>query len=402
MRILPKNIGEINFRALKLEVWGWIAAGGLLLTGAGFADRWVFDWLGTNITCPQLDLWAVLLTEYILWGVLAFFAVVTIGRVWWSEDTRSKLLPAFFALVATGIAGAILKSGLDMPRPFIVLPIEPLVQQGMVSWGMPSLHTALAFALLIPLWRVSRWIGGAWAVFSLLIGVARVYEHVHWPSDIAGGLLLGGLIGAVFSRPEIEQVLRAWWQNFEFRRQMLHLVGGFLCVFAHWSGVLRWREIAVLLVAGLIASWLTARGKWPWLARLLQLVERPRKYDFPGSGAFYLLLGVGLTILAYDVKIAYASILILAMGDSFNHLYESRVPKNWNLPWNRRKSLRGIIFGVVAGTFAAQFFVPVIPALFASSTAILLESYPWRVGKFFLDDNLIVPLTAGAVLTIFV
>ncbi len=224
------------------------------------------------------------------------------------------------------------------------------------------------------------------------------YENVHWLSDIVAGGAIGGVIGAIFSRKETEHALRYAWQRWEFRRQSLHFLAGFLVVFAHWIGVLRLREIAVLLGAGLIICYLTARGKLPWMEKFLRLFERPRAYDFPGSGPFYFLLGTGLVFLLFPVKIAYASILILAVGDSFNHIFIERMPKNINLPWNRRKNITGVVLGIISGTFAAQFFVPWWAALLACGVAICLETYPWRVGNFFLDDNILIPLSAGSVL----
>lgn len=403
MKIVPKNFREINFRALKIELWIWILLGMTLFFLAKYWDSHAFTWINNYISCSFLDQWIVFLTEKAIWFILSLFGAITLWRTWKSEDYQSRLLPAFFAIVAAAIISAILKSWFDIPRPFLELGLTPLVKQRIFnSYGFPSLHTAVAFAALVPLWRIHKWLGLGWALFAILIGFSRVYENVHWPSDIVGGFFIGGTIGAIISKKETDLALKIAWKRLEFRRQSLHFLAGFLAVFAHWMGVLRLREIGVLLLIGLISCWLTARGNLPWLANFLRQFDRPRAYDFPGSGPFYFLLGTGLVFLFFPVKIAYAAILILAVGDSFNHLFVERLPKQWNLPWNRRKSLSGVALGVILGTFAAQFFVPLYAAFLASCVAIGLESYPWRVGKIFIDDNIVIPLAAGSVLFLLV
>ncbi len=399
MRIVPKNFGEINFHTLKLEVWNWIIVGLILFIFAKQLDHHTYDWIAANVRTPELDRIIVLLTERVIWAILGAFGAVTAWRIWKNPDHYSRLVPACFAVAVAAIVSAILKSWFDVPRPFIELGLTPLVHQRIFdSNGLPSLHTAVAFAALVPLWRIHKGLGAFWALFATVIGVARVYENVHWSSDIVAGAAIGGVIGAIFSRKETEHALRYAWQTLEFRRQSLHFIAGFLAVFAHWIGVLRLREIAVLLFIGLITCLLTAQGRLPWMEKFLRQFDRPRAYDFPGSGPFYFLLGTGLVFLFFPVKIAYAAILILAVGDSFSHLFTERLPKKINLPWNRRKNVTGVTLGILAGAFAAQFFVPLWAALPASALAICVETYPWKVGKFFVDDNILIPLTAGSVL----
>ncbi|MBT3349341.1 phosphatase PAP2 family protein [bacterium] len=386
---------EINFHPLKREFWIWIGAGVILFALAKISDQSTFAFVQT-LRCECLDDWVIFLTEKLIWGVLMAFAIVTGFRVWKNPDNRSKLLPACFALVATAILGVIFKSFFAVPRPFETSAFDPLVAVRMFSF--PSVHTALAFALMIPMFRISKWVGWSWLIFALVIGFARVYENVHFPSDIAGGIFLGGVTGAIFSHPATEDFLRLFWRELEFRRQSFHFLAGFLSVFAHWVGFFPLRVIAILLLAGLVVSWFAAKGRFPFAARIFQLFDRPRDSKFPGRGAFYFLLGVGLSFFFFDVKIAYAAILILSVGDSFNHLFAGRMPQIVNFPWNRRKNLVGVVVGILMGTFAAQFFVPGWAAFFASSVAIFLETIPFKFRKFYLDDNVFVPLVAGAVL----
>lgn len=400
MQQLPFPKIKINLKALKKEFWTWLIIGVVLFIIGKWMDEWVFPFFTENLHNLQLDELVVFLTEKLIYIVLFVFAGFTLFKVWKNEDHKSKAVPALFAIFTTAITTAILKSFFDIPRPFVTKNLEPLVHAGLQSF--PSGHTAVAFALLVPMLRVSKILGISWALFAILIGFSRVYEFVHYPSDIAGGIFFGGLIGAIFSHPATEKLLRKWWENrLEFRRQSFHFIFGFLIVFSHWIGALRIREILTLLIIGLIIIVLTTRGHLDFIKKMLEKFERKRIYDFPGSGPFYFLLSVGISFVIFPVKIAYAAILILSVGDSLNHLIaKNRMPKKFNLPWNRRKSLLGVFLGIFAGFFAAQFFVPWWSAMLASSIAIFLETFEWRIGKIFIDDNLIIPLVAGLVMVV--
>jgi dolichol kinase len=61
-----------------------------------------------------------------------------------------------------------------------------------------------------------------------------------------------------------------------------------------------------------------------------------------------------------------------------------------------------VAIGITAGTLVAQFFVPIVPAFLASVFAIVGETIPVRFGKFYIDDNIFVPLIAGGVLWVLV
>lgn len=60
------------------------------------------------------------------------------------------------------------------------------------SNAFPSGHAALFFALSVPLWIRSRWLGAASAVWIFLsICLPLLFLGDHWPSDIVAGAAIG-------------------------------------------------------------------------------------------------------------------------------------------------------------------------------------------------------------------
>jgi undecaprenyl-diphosphatase len=386
---------------LQLIIWFGFSV--VIIFVGKWLDQTIFQYI-TPFRSAWLDTTMVSLTEYILWGVIGAMGLVMLYRVWKDEEHTSKLVPVIFAAATAGIFAFILKSMFDIPRPYLSFGIQPLVFA--LGSSFPSGHAAVSFAMVWPLFRISRIVGVLWIFFSLAIGGGRIYEFLHYPSDILFGMMLGGVIGAFFASKEVHQELRtAWSSSLEFRRQSFHFLAGFFCVFFHWIGFLRWRFILVALLGGLCLSLLTQYKKLPMMGKVLQMFDRPRDKNFPGRGAFYYLLAVFLCIILFprNADIAYSAILILAVGDSLNHLLAQATSWRFLLPhlkvpWNKKKSVLGVLLGIAAGTFAAQFFIPAWIAFVATTLALLAETIHFRIYKYYIDDNLFVPLIAGGVI----
>jgi len=67
--------------------------------------------------------------------------------------------------------------------------------------AFPSGHAILYFALSVPLWMRSRWLGAAAAVWTLLaICLPLLYLGDHWASDIVTGAVVGVALMFLLSR----------------------------------------------------------------------------------------------------------------------------------------------------------------------------------------------------------
>jgi undecaprenyl-diphosphatase len=129
------------------------------------------------ITSLGDELFYLLLFPFLLWCV-DFYLGIRVGIIF--------LLSVY---VNTG-----LKEIFQQPRPFDILPeIQKVHAYG---YGFPSGHAQSSLVVWgsIAYWKKQTWIRNLSVLLILLIGFSRIYLGVHFPIDILGGWLFGGLI----------------------------------------------------------------------------------------------------------------------------------------------------------------------------------------------------------------
>jgi len=82
-------------------------------------------------------------------------------------------------------------------RPFVSRTDTRLLVSHAADNGFPSDHATVSFAVAGTLiwWR--PWLGILAIFLASLIGFARVFVGVHWPSDVAAGAAIGIVSGAL-------------------------------------------------------------------------------------------------------------------------------------------------------------------------------------------------------------
>jgi dolichol kinase len=133
---------------------------------------------------------------------------------------------------------------------------------------------------------------------------------------------------------------------------------------------------------------------------------------------FYAALSMFLAVLLFDRAIAAAAILFLIFGDSITGLagvilsmyrgkksVDIRDGDGGNMAYAIRHHkplklmlLMFLICGAIGLTFRPELSYLAIAA--GATGAVIADAFPWRFGRFTVDDNLSIPLLAGGLMTL--
>src|SRR2546425_293361 len=126
-----------------------------------------------------------------IWIAIAALSLRRGRRGWW--PAASVVLGILIAWV---LVDDVLKPALGRPRPFQALP--DLVPH-LVPWprnaSFPSGDVAGAFAATVAFTAFRPWARGWLFGLASLVALERVYFGLHWPSDVAGGAVVGAVVG---------------------------------------------------------------------------------------------------------------------------------------------------------------------------------------------------------------
>jgi undecaprenyl-diphosphatase len=116
--------------------------------------------------------------------------------VWGGRKGRIVALLSLVLLLFSDSMGYLLKLWVQRPRPCHVLPQVHLLAGCSRSFSFPSNHASNVFAMGAYFAFFYRRLFAPALIIFLAVGLSRIYLGVHYPSDVAGGAIVG-LICAV-------------------------------------------------------------------------------------------------------------------------------------------------------------------------------------------------------------
>ncbi|WP_052334575.1 phosphatase PAP2 family protein [Methanobrevibacter wolinii] len=130
------------------------------------------------------------------WHTIPAFVIIIPILVLILDKKEGKKLFSLFTIsyILSIILSRILKYTIQRLRPLIT---ENFINKLVIEKGysFPSEHTLFAFLIATILSYKYPKYAPIWFILAIIMGIARVYEGVHYPSDVICGGLIGIIIG---------------------------------------------------------------------------------------------------------------------------------------------------------------------------------------------------------------
>lgn len=113
-------------------------------------------------------------------------------------EKKKEIFMVFFSSFLAYLMSVVLKILFHTLRPFLALPqVQSLFIES--GYAFPSGHATFFSALAFSIFFMHKKAGYVFMFFALLIGLARIIAGVHFPIDILGGFILGGMVAYLFA-----------------------------------------------------------------------------------------------------------------------------------------------------------------------------------------------------------
>lgn len=169
--------------------------GGIYLRLVSKIDRCIMRQIDSRLTCRFMNRFMPFMT---MLGDLGTIWLVTAILLLFMKRVRlygiSVIVIVCFCAFLCDI---VIKPIVRRLRPFVLNTEMQLLIRTPGGYSFPSGHTSSSIGAAYALFKMNRWVGLAGFLVAALIALSRMYLHVHYPTDVLAGALLGLLCGAL-------------------------------------------------------------------------------------------------------------------------------------------------------------------------------------------------------------
>lgn len=139
-----------------------------------------------------------------------YFFILGVIVYWFTRtDLNRRMVAEALISACLGLAiSGILSDLFYRDRPFVSHPVLQLIKHA-ANASFPSDHSIAAFVIAMSIWIYRKRAGRVWLFLAACIGFSRIWDGVHYPTDVVGGAFIGILcavsIHFLFSRWELAQ-----------------------------------------------------------------------------------------------------------------------------------------------------------------------------------------------------
>ena len=191
-------------------------------------DMSVFTFFGEQIQSAAMNIVAEFITFFGGSEFVTPMAVVGALLIPFKKTRKFGMAVLFAVLVGTLLTNLVMKPLFARPRPYVYYADNPLFMKWYEFAGahiesdksFPSGHTTAAFELGVSIFLVLRNKKFSWIfpVFSVLVGLSRIYLMVHYVTDVLGGVLVGtfaGIMGFVIMNAIMKKTSNTKFAEFD-------------------------------------------------------------------------------------------------------------------------------------------------------------------------------------------
>ncbi len=158
-------------------------------------DFAILDFIQNTMKCIFLD---YLMAFFSYMGNVGGIWIITAIIMMCFRKTRATGVMLICALLAGVFIGEVgLKNIVARERPFVVNDDIILNIMPPMGYSFPSGHSCSSFAAATALFMKNKKIGIGAFVVAFLIAFSRLYNYVHFPSDVLCGIILGIVVAII-------------------------------------------------------------------------------------------------------------------------------------------------------------------------------------------------------------
>ena len=165
----------------------------------GVIQQWDLSVLSWLRSCHDpAAIWTAWLVATLAWKGGVFWLI---AAALWLKGSRKTAVQMIIALLVGVAEAGILKGLVLRPRPDLYASQQlniPMPELLSTTHSFPSGHTLLvAAAAAVVIFTYKDWRGWLAGLFVVAIGVTRVFQGMHWPSDVILSVVLGAVAAFV-------------------------------------------------------------------------------------------------------------------------------------------------------------------------------------------------------------
>ncbi len=158
-------------------------------------DFAILDFIQNTIRCSFLD---TVMTVLSYMGEAGIFWIAAAIVMLFFKKTRAIGAMVLAAMALGYVVGELgIKNIVCRPRPFVLNPAVVPVIAPPSGFSFPSGHSCSSFAAATVIFVCNKRLGIPAVILAALIAFSRLYNYVHFPSDVLCGILLGIACAAI-------------------------------------------------------------------------------------------------------------------------------------------------------------------------------------------------------------